>query len=149
MRPLFIGFMLCVICPSSAPAQPAGRMAQFVGVWSGSAKGCRLWKQGALDGRPRAEASGYGLTEVTTRGFELLYSAGECHFNLPLEGKVLGRKVNLKATCVFKGHEQPPARVSLAIVAGGKLDLRVNGESWGHDGQVSLMSGNLKSNGLT
>ena len=131
VRPLFIGFMLCVICPSSAPAQPTGRMAQFVGVWSHSATGCRLWKQGALGRMSRAEASRYGVIEVTTRGFEALHSTLDCQFMTPLEGKVVGRKVNLKATCEGKGQELPPARISLAIVAGAKLDLRFDGDSLG------------------
>ena len=131
MRPLFLGFMLCVICPSSAPTQPTGRMAQFVGVWSNSATGCRLWKEGALGRMSRAESSRYGVIEVTTRGFEDPYGTLECRFMTPLEGKVVGRKVNLKATCEGKGQELPPARISLAIVAGGKLDLRFNGDSWG------------------
>ena len=139
MKRLFIGCIVCVLCSSIASAQLTTLPPQFVGVWSNSAKGCRLMKQGALDRMSTAEASRYGVIEVTTRGFQLLYSSGtgECEFTTPYEGEVVGGKVTLKAACVFKGLDRE-ARVSLAIVAGGKLDLRVDGE--GYERQVPLMN---------
>jgi hypothetical protein len=122
--------LVCLLSPSTALAYSASDVLPFKGVWAESAAGCRLWKEGKLDEMiPRSKAARHGLTEVTLGGFQLLYSAADCKFDPAGNMKRVGQAVTLPATCSFKAQEKE-ARVSLVLV-GNKLDLRVNGDTWG------------------
>jgi hypothetical protein len=76
-----------------------------------------------------AEASRFGIVEISTKGIDWLYNSGatQREFNAG-EAKMVVQKVTVPAVCSFKGEDKPE-NTSLAGTA-MKLDLRFAKGFW-------------------
>jgi hypothetical protein len=121
--------MISIVGPSIALAQPTSLLTPFVGVWSDSKTGCRLLTQGRLDKMSTAEASRFGVVEISMKGIDWLYNSGttQCEFKAG-EPKMAGHKVLVPAICSYKGEDTPES-ISLTRTA-IKLDLHFANGFW-------------------
>lgn len=83
------------------PPSDAQLLTPFVGIWSDSKKGCKLYKNGTLDKRDIHYARCFGILEISSRGLDWLYSTGStnwCSF-VPGSARIRGNGVIVPVVC--------------------------------------------------
>jgi tetratricopeptide (TPR) repeat protein len=119
---------------SSALAQTS-LLSQFVGIWSENANGCRFLQNKQIDRMSTAEASRFGVIEISNKGIVWLYNSGttECEFQSQSEAKIVERRVRVPAVCNYKGEETKES-IFLGNITSSKLELQFEHGFW-HGGK--------------
>jgi hypothetical protein len=141
MKPILplalIGVLWCGFDPATALAQP-NLLSQFVGTWSENQSACALLQSGQINRIPTAEASGFGVIEISNTEINWPYNSGttQCELQSQSAEKTTDGRVKVPAVCNYKGQETKES-ISLGITS-SKLGLQFENGFWNDGKQVEL-----------